>query len=105
MRRFIIGKLVGPEIRTVEMKREVRSVFSFAILVGRASVPFDVWDDDDNYDKYLDMPEGMKVCASVGDGIDTRGRIKYYLNDMVPCPDEFEQSVQALFSPSVKKKG
>lgn len=101
MRSYLIGKIVSPEIREVEVKKGSRSIFTFGVLVGRSVVPFDVWDDDKNYQRYVDYPEGFRVCASVGDGLDDKGRIKYYLNDMVPCPDEFEESVRNLFSSKV----
>ena len=98
MRSYLIGKVVSPEIRTVEVKKDFRRILTFGILVGRSVVAFDVWDDDKKYDRYVNYPEGFRVCAFVGDGLDDKGRIKYYLNDMVPCPDEFEESVRRLFS-------
>ena len=98
MRSYLIGKVVSPEIRTVEVKKDSRRILTFGILVVRSVASFDVWDDDKNFDRYLDYPEGLRVFASIRDGLDDKGRIKYYLIHMVSCPDDFVESVCSLFS-------
>lgn len=97
MKSFLIGKSLEPEERMIDTKNGKRYLISTAILAGRSSVSFDVWQDDDTFEKIRGMEDGDVVCAVVGDGLDNKGRIRHYLNDIALCPDEIRDSFRALF--------
>lgn len=97
MKSFVIGRVLEPEERTVRTKDGDRKCFSLAILSGRFATQFDVWDDSKIYDKLKGFYDGDEVCAVVGDGLDNRGKIKYYLNDIASCPSELRDEFRALF--------
>lgn len=98
MRSFMLGSVLEPEVRTISTKKGDRDVLTLAILSGRTSVQFDVWEDDRNYRKFAEFSNGDYVCAIVSDGLDDRGRIKHYLNDMALCSSELREDFCALFN-------
>lgn len=97
MRSFMIGSVLEPEIRSITTKKGDREILTLAILSGRTAVSFDVWEDDRNFKKLTEYKNGDQVCVIVSDGLDDRGRIKHYLNDIAPCSDELREDFRSLF--------
>lgn len=98
MRSFVIGRLLEPEERCVDTKDGKRYLISTAVLSGRYAVPFDVWQDDDTFEKLRGLQDGDTVCAVVGDAVDGKGKARYYMNDVALCPEEIRDGLRSLFA-------
>lgn len=97
MTSFLIGKILEPEEKEVKTKNGKTSKIELAILSGRCAVPFTVWQDSNVYDSLASLNDGDLVCAIVGDGIDSKGRITHYLNRVAPCDADLRQMLLDLF--------
>lgn len=97
MTSFVIGKVVEPEVREITVKGKVRSICSLGLLVGRACVQFDVFDDAKNFDTVRSLNDGDVVLAVVGDSVGKDGRLRHYLNDVTESPEGLREQLRSLF--------
>lgn len=97
MTSFLIGEVLEPEMIDVRTKNGVRRRLTFAILSGRTTTLFDVWDDNRLFPVVQDYSHGDIVCAVVGDGVDKSGKLRHYLNRIAPCDENIRDELHALF--------
>jgi len=98
MTSFLIGKVIDPELREVKVKDREATVFTFGLLSGRVSNVFSVWDEDKIFDDVSRLNDGDSVCAIVSDGLDSRGKVKYYLRRITLCEETLRGQLMSLFA-------
>lgn len=97
MNSFIIGTVLEPETSAFKTKTGDKLKLSFGLLSGRTSILFDVWSDDDVFEKVATLSDGDSIIAIVAPAIDKNGHLRYYLRKCAEAPEGLRAELNGLF--------
>lgn len=93
MRSFVVGKVLEPELRATAKQ----GLVEFGLLLGRESVVLTVWDSDKPYKFACGLRDGQRVICILNSAVDSKGRLRYYVNDIALSPDGLREDLLELF--------
>lgn len=97
MRGFVIGRVVEPEVNDRTIQGKPRQMASFGLLSGKTCTTFDVFDDDKNFDKVVDLQEDENVLVIFNTSIDKKNMMeRVYLRSVGLCPEGLNEQLRDL---------
>ncbi len=99
MKGFAIGTVLQPEhVSTGKGNEKI----NFGLLVGKSSTLHDVWRDEKGnnrvYDACAKLKDGDTVIVLFASAVDSKGRLREYINDVRLCPAELRKSLNDIFA-------
>ncbi|RPF41873.1 hypothetical protein EDD70_2999 [Hydrogenoanaerobacterium saccharovorans] len=94
MKSFAIGKVIEPEVKRTQ---KGKNFVEFGLLVGKSSIVFSVWDDDNNYKKCTELTDGDNVCVIINPSVTDKGNLRFYVSNIVLAPEGLRETMLDLF--------